>query len=179
MTTLGETIFTHLRAQHPRAGIAKVAHAGDLVSIWVMKPFVLIGRGERAEAFERELQARFGAELQVELVEIRRPELFAVIGADHVAGSITRGTPAERIVELQVEVVTRAGALGCRVEVTGDVAHRAERGTIDEATAESFEVDGVIEPPLEADADGYPIERPPPPGPLPAFRVRVTISRPD
>ena len=90
------------------------------VSINTAKPGILIGRGgTEVEKLKVELAALTGKNVNVNIVEIKRPELDAQIVAENVATSLERRIAFRRAMRQAVGRTMRAGAKGMRIAVSG------------------------------------------------------------
>lgn len=174
-----EELFSFIRARYPRAGVADVELEGATVVVRTARPGLLIGReGKIAEQLTAELRGLRGPQTELRVVELRRVELEAVLVADDVAGRLSTGAEPARILAMQAGQAMKAGARGCRIVVSGALEHEVDLGTLDEATVERFAVQAVMKPPYEVDDEGNEVVPPPQTGPLPAFEVQVSLSRP-
>lgn len=90
------------------------------VSINTAKPGILIGRGgTEVEKLKAELAALTNKNVNVNIVEIKRPELDAQIVAENVATSLERRIAFRRAMRQAVGRTMRAGAKGMRIAVSG------------------------------------------------------------
>lgn len=90
------------------------------VSINTAKPGILIGRGgTEVEKLKVELARLTGKNVNVNIVEIKRPELDAQIVAENVATSLERRIAFRRAMRQAVGRTMRAGAKGMRIAVSG------------------------------------------------------------
>lgn len=119
-------LFDWLRERHPRAQIARVdveqqTHDGTAVTVVVVssaKPGLLIGKdGATANALVAALEERFGGAADLQIVELRRPELEPQLVADHVVKSVGHGRAVDDVCAMAIENSLRAGARGVRVVV--------------------------------------------------------------
>lgn len=173
-----EELFTLLRSRFPRAGVASVEVQGNAVVVRTSRPGVLMGKqGAIAEQLTAELRQLRGPLTELQLVQISRPELEAVLVADHVAQSLSSGSPPPRIIDLSAAQAMKVGAAGCLIVVTGAFEYQATRGVL-EGVVDRASVKGVVKPPFEVDDDGNEVPPPPQTGPLPEFEVQVSLSRP-
>lgn len=90
------------------------------VSINTAKPGILIGRGgTEVEKLKVELARLTGKNVNVNIVEIKRPELDAQIVAENVATSLERRIAFRRAMRQAVGRTMRAGAKGMRIALSG------------------------------------------------------------
>lgn len=98
--------------------------SGLIITLNTSKPGVVIGRGGSGiEALRKDLQKKFltGTKqtLKVNIQEVRQPDLDAQIVVKNVIDQVEKRLPFRRIMRMTVEQVTRAGAQGVRVALTG------------------------------------------------------------
>ncbi len=90
------------------------------VSINTAKPGILIGRGgSEVEKLKADLAQMTGKNVNVNIVEIKRPELDAQIVAENVATALERRIAFRRAMRQAVGRTMRAGAQGMRIMVAG------------------------------------------------------------
>lgn len=95
-----------------------------VITLHTSKPGVVIGRGGVGiEGLRQELQRRFlrgtKQSLKVNIQEVRQPDLDAQIVAKNVIEQIEKRLPFRRIMRATVEQVSRAGAQGVRIVLSG------------------------------------------------------------
>jgi small subunit ribosomal protein S3 len=84
------------------------------------RPGVIIGRkGSEIEALRSELLRQFGQEVQVYIVEIRRPEAEAQLVAENIAFQLERRVAFRRAMKRAVQGAMRMGAKGVRINCSG------------------------------------------------------------
>src|SRR5690606_12645680 len=91
------------------------------INVHVAKPGMVIGRGGAAsELLKKELQQMLGGEkLRLNIVEVRRPDLYAAIVARNVADMIERRMAPRRAINMSLERNMSAGAKGIKIMVSG------------------------------------------------------------
>lgn len=117
---LREYIFTKLKA----AGISRVvierAASNAKVTIYTARPGVIIGKkGADIETLRRDLAARLGGDLSLNIVEVRKPELDAKLVADGITQQLERRVSFRRAMKRAVQSALRLGSLGIRVNCAG------------------------------------------------------------
>lgn len=121
-------IRQYIREKLPRAGIARIEieRAANRVRVTVhsARPGIIIGRGGTGiDALKKELEDLTGGkQVQVNVQEIRRPELEAILVAENIASQIERRVAYRRAMKQAVQRTLRAGAKGIRVAVSGRLA---------------------------------------------------------
>jgi len=114
--------FIKERMMH--AGVSRIVierPAGKVkVTVHTARPGVIIGRkGSEIEALRAELLRKFGAEVQVYIVEIRRPEAEAQLVAENIAFQLERRVAFRRAMKRAVQGAMRMGAKGVRINCSG------------------------------------------------------------
>ncbi len=90
------------------------------ITIYTARPGVVIGkRGQEIDALRKELAAMCPADVQLNLVEVRKPELDAKLVAENVAQQLERRVTFRRAMKRAVQAAMRMGAQGIKVEVAG------------------------------------------------------------
>jgi len=97
------------------------------IVIHVTRPGVVIGRGGTGlEELKKELGlllslASPDKNLQLDVVEVRQPELSAKLVATRIANELERRLPHRRVVKRNMERVITAGAQGIKVVLSGRI----------------------------------------------------------
>lgn len=106
------------------AGISRVLierHAKKVrVSIYTARPGVVIGKkGADIEKVKASLAKVTAAEVQLNIVEIRKPEIDATLVAESVAQQLERRVAFRRAMKRAVQSAMKAGAQGIRINCSG------------------------------------------------------------
>ncbi len=106
------------------AGISKViverAAKNTKVTVYAARPGVIIGKkGADIEKLRKDLSARAGSDVALNIVEIRKPELDAQLVAEGVCQQLERRVAFRRAMKRAVQGTLRLGGLGIRVNVAG------------------------------------------------------------
>lgn len=109
---------------NPRAGVSRVEierFPGKVkVIVHTAKPGVLIGRkGESVKVLRKELEELVGKKIELEIKEIKYPDLDAYLVAKNIAEQLARRISYQRAMKRAIQQTMRQGALGIRVEVAG------------------------------------------------------------
>ena len=118
-------IRTYLNARINKGGIAKIVIERTLnkliVTIHTSKPGIIIGKGGgEVDRIKEELKKLTGKEdVQINILEIRRPELDANIVGDTIARQIENRINYKRAVKMAIASALRMGAEGIKVKVSG------------------------------------------------------------
>jgi len=90
------------------------------ITISTARPGVLIGKkGEDVERLRRDVAKLMKMPVQVNIDEIRKPDLDAKLVAEGIASQLERRVMFRRAMKLAVQNSMRAGAKGIKVEVSG------------------------------------------------------------
>jgi len=118
-------IRTYLNARINKGGIAKIVIERTLgkliVTIHTSKPGIIIGKGGgEVDRIKEELKKLTGKEdVQINILEIRRPELDAAIVGDTIARQIENRINFKRATKMAVASTLRMGAEGIKVKLSG------------------------------------------------------------
>lgn len=120
-------IRKYLNARISKGGIAKIVierMLGKLiVTIHTSRPGIIIGKGgSEVDRIKEELKKTTGKEdVQINILEIRRPELDAQIVGDSIAKQIEGRVNYKRAVKMAIQNTMRMGAEGIKVKVGGRI----------------------------------------------------------
>ena len=119
-------IRKYLKSTLYSAGIAKIEIERDnakvKISIHCSRPGVIIGKGGSAvDKLKEELKKVTSKEVQINIFEVRRPEVDANIVADSIARQIEGRVSYRRAIKLAVSTAMRVGAEGIKVQISGRV----------------------------------------------------------
>ena len=101
-----------------------------VVNIFTEKPGMIIStKGAGIEAVKKDINAlsRPVKLLVVNVKEIKKPDLDAQLVADSIAAQLEKRVAAKRALKQAVERVMKAGAKGCKVQVSGVLAKANEK----------------------------------------------------
>lgn len=131
------------------------------VTIHTARPGVVIGKkGEDVEKLRQRVSVLAGVPAQINISEVRKPELDGQLVADSISGQLERRVMFRRAMKRAVQNAMRLGAKGIKVEVSGRLGGaeiaRTEwyregrvplhtlRADIDYATSEALTTYGII-----------------------------------
>lgn len=119
-----EQIRNYMRVRVPKGGIAKISIERTLkritVTIHTSRPGIIIGKGgQEVERIREELKKLTGKEVQINIHEIRKPELDAAIVGETIAKQIESRINYRRAIKMAIQSTMRAGAEGIKVRVSG------------------------------------------------------------
>ncbi|WOI54472.1 30S ribosomal protein S3 [Parvularcula sp. LCG005] len=106
------------------AGVSRIVierpHKKCRVTIYSARPGVVIGKkGADIEKLRKELQALSSSETVLNIVEIRKPEVDAMLVAENIAQQLERRASFRRAMKRAMQTAMRMGALGIRVNCSG------------------------------------------------------------
>jgi len=114
----------YVKARLKHAGVSRIIieRPADKIKVTVhtSRPGVVIGKkGAEIDAVRRELVQQFGREVQVFIVEVRRPEAEAQLIAENVAFQLERRVAFRRAMKRAVQSAMRMGVKGVRINCAG------------------------------------------------------------
>jgi small subunit ribosomal protein S3 len=120
-------IRDHIRAGSQRAGISRIEierFPGKVkVIVHTAKPGVFIGRkGENVKRVRRSLEEVVGKKIDLDIKEIKSPDLDSLLVAENIAGQLERRISFSRAMKRAIRQTMRQGAEGIRVQVAGRLA---------------------------------------------------------
>lgn len=117
-------IRKYLRTRLAKASVSRIIIERTLkmatVTICTSRPGLIIGKGGKdVDALKEELKKLTDKEVQINIREIKRPELDAEIVASNIARQIENKVAYRRAVKMAVASTMRMGAEGIKVQVSG------------------------------------------------------------
>ncbi len=118
-------IRTYLNARINKGGIAKIVIERTLgkliITIHTSKPGIIIGKGGgEVDRIKEELKKLTSKDdVQINILEIRRPELDANIVGDTIARQIENRINYKRAIKMAIASSLRMGAEGIKIKVAG------------------------------------------------------------
>lgn len=94
-----------------------------VVTVYTGRPGMLIGtKGSGVEGIKKELaKVVIGKTLVVNVKEVKKPDLDATLVAESIANQLEKRIAFKRALKQALQRVMRAGAKGCKVQVSGVV----------------------------------------------------------
>ena len=90
------------------------------VVVHTAKPGILIGRkGDTVKKIRQDLEALTGKKIDLEIKEIKLPDMDAYLVAVNIAGQIQRRVSYRRAMKRAIQQAIRQGAKGVKIEVAG------------------------------------------------------------
>jgi small subunit ribosomal protein S3 len=118
-------IRTYLNARINKGGISKIVIERTLgkliITIHTSKPGIIIGKGGgEVDRIKEELKKLTGKDdVQINILEIRRPELDAMIVGDTIARQIENRINFKRATKMAIASSLRMGAEGVKIKLSG------------------------------------------------------------
>jgi len=155
----------YVKKRLARAGVSKieVERRGDKVKvhIYTARPGMVIGRkGAEVDFLSEELAHLTNKTVNIDIKEVKKPELNAQLVAEHIAGQLEQRVSFRRAMKKAIGSAMRMGALGIKVKCSGRLGgaemSRAEgykdgrvplhtlRANIDYARATAFTTYGTV-----------------------------------
>lgn len=160
-----EKIRSYLHARVPKGGIAKIVIERTLkrvtITIHTSRPGIVIGKGgSEVDKLKEEIKKITQKEVQINIFEIKRPELNAKLVGDMVAQQLQARISFRRAMKTALASTMRMGALGCKIMCSGrlggaEMARTEQykegriplqtlRADIDYALSEALTIYGII-----------------------------------
>lgn len=120
------SIRKYLNARLSKASIAKIIIERTLklitVTIHTARPGIIIGKGgQEVDKLKEELKKITNKEIQININEIKRPELDAYLVASTVAKQIEGRISYRRAIKTSIASTVRMGAEGIKIQVSGRI----------------------------------------------------------
>ena len=117
-------IRDHVLKARSQAGISKVVierpHKKCRITVHTARPGILIGKkGSDIEKLRKELSSKTESDVQLNIVEVRKPEIDATLIAEGIAQQLERRVAFRRAMKRAVQSAMRLGALGIRINCAG------------------------------------------------------------
>lgn len=119
-----EKIRAYLEARISRGGIAKIVIERTLkritITIHTSRPGIVIGRGgQEVDRLKEEIKKLTKKDVQINIFEIKRPELDARLLGETIAGQLAARISFRRAMKTQLASTMRMGAEGCKIMCNG------------------------------------------------------------
>lgn len=119
-----QRIREYLRARVSKGGIARIIIERTLkritITIYTSRPGIIIGKGgSEVDNIREELKNITGNDVQINIVEIRKPELNAYLVGESVAKQLESRVNFRRAAKMAIQSTMRANAEGVKVRIAG------------------------------------------------------------
>jgi len=117
-------IRNYIFARIPKGGISKIIIERTLkritLTIHTARPGVVIGKGgAEVDKIKEELKKLTGKDLQINIFEIKRPELDAKLVGESIAQQLKARISYRRAMKQAIASAVRVGAQGIKIKVSG------------------------------------------------------------
>ena len=117
-------IRDYIRARLAKASVSKIVIERTLklisITIHTARPGIIIGKGgQEVDKLKEEIKKLTGKEVQINIFEIKRPELDAKLVADSICRQIEGRISFRRAMKMAVASTMRMGAEGIKIQVAG------------------------------------------------------------
>jgi small subunit ribosomal protein S3 len=134
-----EMIRAYINEKVQKSGISKIVIERTLkritVTIHTSKPGVIIGKGGKdIEILKNELDKKTNKEIQINIFEVKNPEIDAAIVGETIAKNLEARVAYKRAVKMALASAMRQGAEGIKVRVSGRL------GGVEMARSEEFKL---------------------------------------
>jgi len=119
-----ERIRNYLNARVNKGGISRIVIERTLkritVTIHTSRPGIIIGKGgQEVDRIREELKKLTSKDVQINITEIRKPELDANIVAESIAKQLEARINYRRAIKMSIQSTIRAGGEGIKVRISG------------------------------------------------------------
>jgi small subunit ribosomal protein S3 len=119
-----EKIRRYLKVRVDKGGIARIVIERTLkritVTIHTSRPGIIIGKGgQEVDRIREELKKLTSTDVQINIVEIRKPELNAQIVGETIAKQVEARINYRKATKMAIQATMRAGAEGIKVRLSG------------------------------------------------------------
>ena len=117
-------IRTYLKKRLEKAQVSRIIIERTLklvtITICTARPGIVIGKaGHDVDKLKEELKKLYKKDFQINIFEVKRPELDATIVGENIASQIEHLMAYRRAIKMAVQNTMRAGAEGIKVQITG------------------------------------------------------------
>ena len=145
-------IRKYLKNKLYAAGVAKIeierSNGKVKINLWCSRPGVVIGKaGAEIENLRKEMEAKLGKSVNLNIVEVRSPDLNAQLVAENIAAQLENRVSFRRAMKKCLQSSMRAGAKGIKTSVAGRL------GGADIARSEGYHEGSIPLQTLRADID--------------------------
>ncbi|MBN2237470.1 MAG: 30S ribosomal protein S3 [Bacteroidales bacterium] len=121
-----DKIRKYLSARLSKASVSKITIERTLklvtVTVHTARPGIIIGKGgQEVDKLKEELKKLTNKEVQINISEIKRPELDATLVARNVASQIQGRISFRRAIKTSIASTMRVGAEGIKILISGRV----------------------------------------------------------
>lgn len=126
----GETLLEdskirkYMNARLAKASVSRIVIERTLklitITVCTSRPGIIIGKGgQEVDKLKEELKKLTGKEVQINIFEIKRPELDATLVADSISRQLEARISFRRAIKMAIASTMRMGAEGIKVTIAG------------------------------------------------------------
>ena len=117
-------IRNYLKVRLSKASISRIAIERTLkvvtITVHTSRPGIIIGKGgQEVETLKEEIKKITGKEIQINIFEVKRPDLEATLVADNIARQVEGRISYKRAIKMAIASTMRMGAEGIKVQISG------------------------------------------------------------
>lgn len=117
-------IRKYLNERLAKASVSRIVIERTLklvtITICTARPGIVIGKGgQDVDKLKEELKKLYDKEIQINIFEVKKPELDATIVANNIARQVAGKIAYRRAIKMAIANTMRAGAEGIKVQITG------------------------------------------------------------
>ena len=119
-----QKIRKYLNERLAKASVSKIVIERTLklvtITICTARPGIVIGKGgQDVDKLKEELKKLYKKEIQINIFEVKKPELDANIVANSIARQVEGKIAYRRAIKMAIQNTMRAGAEGIKVQISG------------------------------------------------------------
>ena len=119
-----QKIRKYLNERLAKASVSRIVIERTLkrvtITICTARPGIVIGKGgQDVDKLKEELKKLYNKEIQINIYEVKKPELDATIVATNVARQVEGKIAYRRAIKMAIANTMRAGAEGIKIQITG------------------------------------------------------------
>ena len=119
-----QKIRKYLNKRLEKASVSRIVIERTLklvtITICTARPGIVIGKGGQDEdKLKEELKKLYKKDIQINIFEVKKPELDATIVGKNIASQIEHMMAYRRAIKMAIQNTMRAGAEGIKVQITG------------------------------------------------------------
>ena len=119
-----DKIRKYLKVRLVKASISRIAIERTLkvvtITVHTSRPGIIIGKGgQEVETLKEEIKKITGKEIQINIFEIKRPDLEATLVANNIARQVEGRISYKRAIKMAIASTMRMGAEGIKVQISG------------------------------------------------------------
>lgn len=119
-----QKIRKYLNERLAKASVSRIVIERTLklvtITICTARPGIVIGKGgQDVDKLKEELKKLYDKEIQIDIFEVKKPELDATIVGNNIARQVEGKIAYRRAIKMAIANTMRAGAEGIKIQITG------------------------------------------------------------